>query len=179
MVIDLNAIMKWYGLTPQSNLYFKKSDLSPLRAAPGLYSGNPKKIRWIKLNKLKSLMKERNVDVEVVGLPSILESTQYKRKLFLIQGYAQKGENMRKDKDGVPDPLPRWKVRKGKTDDYPFFKHMILLEWRVGRYIDHVIRSKNSCLILNPVSHLQLLDNPSRGGYFKHIKFVVKLTYTT
>jgi hypothetical protein len=47
----------------------------------------------------------------------------------------------------------------------------------VGRYIDHVLRRKNGCLILNPASHLKLHDNLERG-YFKKIKFVIKLTYT-
>jgi hypothetical protein len=47
----------------------------------------------------------------------------------------------------------------------------------VGRYIDHVLRSKHGCLILNPASHLQLHDN-LEGGYFTKIKFVIKLTYT-
>jgi hypothetical protein len=48
----------------------------------------------------------------------------------------------------------------------------------VGRYIDHVLHRKNECLILNPSSHLILHDN-LQSGYFKHIKFIVKLTYTT
>jgi hypothetical protein len=48
-------------------------------------------MRWIKVNKLKNLVKVRNIDVEVVDLPSILESTQYKRELFLIQVYARRG----------------------------------------------------------------------------------------
>jgi hypothetical protein len=47
----------------------------------------------------------------------------------------------------------------------------------VGRYIDHVLRSKNGCLILNPASNLKLHDN-LEGGYFTKIKFVIKLTYT-
>jgi hypothetical protein len=47
----------------------------------------------------------------------------------------------------------------------------------VGRNIDHVLRRKNGCLILNPASHLKLYDNLHRG-YFKEIKFVVKLTFT-
>jgi hypothetical protein len=34
---------------------------------------------WFKVNKLKNLMKKRNVDFEFVDLPSILGSTQYKR----------------------------------------------------------------------------------------------------
>jgi hypothetical protein len=46
----------------------------------------------------------------------------------------------------------------------------------VGRYIDHFIRSKNGCLIINPASYLRLHDNLQ--GYFKKIKFIVKLTYT-
>jgi hypothetical protein len=29
MVVYLNTIMKWYGVTPRSNRYFNKSDLSP------------------------------------------------------------------------------------------------------------------------------------------------------
>jgi hypothetical protein len=69
--------MKWYGVTPQSNLYFDKSDLSPMRAPPGLYLGNPKKstMGWIKVNKLKNLMHKSNAVVEVFLLPSILGST--------------------------------------------------------------------------------------------------------
>jgi hypothetical protein len=47
----------------------------------------------------------------------------------------------------------------------------------VGRYIDHVLRSKNGCLILNPASHLKLHENLD-GGYFTKIKCVIKLTYT-
>jgi hypothetical protein len=46
----------------------------------------------------------------------------------------------------------------------------------VGRYIDHILHSKNGCLILDPASHLRLHDN-LQGGYFKKIKFIVKLTY--
>jgi hypothetical protein len=87
MVVYLNTIMKWYGVTPQSHLYFDKIDLSPKKAPPRLYLGNPNKttMGWIKVNKLKNLMKKRNGDVEVVDLPSILGSTEYKRELFLIQ----------------------------------------------------------------------------------------------
>jgi hypothetical protein len=43
MVVYLNTIMKWYGVTPQSNEYFNKSDLSPKKSPPGLYLGNPNK----------------------------------------------------------------------------------------------------------------------------------------
>jgi hypothetical protein len=95
MVVYLNTIMKWYGVTPQSNLYFDKSDLIPKKAPQGLYVGNPTKttMGWIKVNKLKNLMKKRNVDVEVVDLPSILGSKEYKKELFLIQGYAKRGKN--------------------------------------------------------------------------------------
>jgi hypothetical protein len=65
-----------------------------MRAAPRLYLGNPQKnMGWITVNKLKNLMKGRNIDVEVVDLPSILESTQYNREFLLIQGYAQRGKN--------------------------------------------------------------------------------------
>jgi hypothetical protein len=46
----------------------------------------------------------------------------------------------------------------------------------VGRYIDHVLGSKDGCPILNPSSHLRSHDN-LQGGYFKKIKFIVKLTY--
>jgi hypothetical protein len=76
---------------------------------------------WIKVNKLKNLMKKRNVYVEVVDLPSILGSTEYKRELLFIQGYAQRGVNMRKDKDGVPEPVPMWRAKNGKKEDDPFF----------------------------------------------------------
>jgi hypothetical protein len=41
MVVYLNTIMKWYGVTPKSNLYFDKRDLSPKKAPPELYLGNP------------------------------------------------------------------------------------------------------------------------------------------
>jgi hypothetical protein len=95
MIVYLNTIMKWYGVTPQRNLYFDKSDLIPKKVPPGLYLGNPNKttMRWSKVNKLKNLMKKRNVDVEFVELPSIIGSTEYKKELFLIQGYARRGEN--------------------------------------------------------------------------------------
>jgi hypothetical protein len=55
-----------------------------------MYFGNPNKttMGWIKVNKIKNLMKKRNIDVEVVDLPSILWSMEYKRELLLIQGYA-------------------------------------------------------------------------------------------
>jgi hypothetical protein len=46
----------------------------------------------------------------------------------------------------------------------------------VGRYIDHVLRRKNGCFILNPGSHLKLRDN-LKGGYFTKVKLVIKLTY--
>jgi hypothetical protein len=84
---------------------------------------------------------------------------------------------LKKDKDGLPEPGPMCRAKKGKTEDDPFFKHTILLELAAGRYIDHVLHSKNGCLILNPASHLKLHDN-LQGGYFKKIKFIVKLTYT-
>jgi hypothetical protein len=42
MYVYLNTIMKWYGVTPQINLYFDKSDLSPMMSPPRLYLGNPK-----------------------------------------------------------------------------------------------------------------------------------------
>jgi hypothetical protein len=77
MVVYLNAIMKCYGVTPQSNLYFDKSNISPKKAPPRLYVGNPNKttMGWIKVNKLKNLMMKRNIDVEVVDFPSILGYT--------------------------------------------------------------------------------------------------------
>jgi hypothetical protein len=122
MVVYLNAIMKWYGLNPQSNLYFDKSDLIPKKVPPGLNVGNPNKttMGWIKVNKLKNLTKKRNIDLEVVDLPSILGSTEYIRELFLIQGYARRGQKLRKDKDGVPEPVPMWRAKKGKQEDDHF-----------------------------------------------------------
>jgi hypothetical protein len=39
-------------------------------------------------------MKKRNIDVEVVTLPSIMGSTEYKKELFLIQGYARRGKKL-------------------------------------------------------------------------------------
>jgi hypothetical protein len=72
-----------------------------------------------------------------------------------------------------------WRAKKGRNKHDPFFEHTLLLEPSVGRYIDHVPRSKNGCLILIliPASHLKLHDN-LEGGYFTKIKFVIKLTYT-
>jgi hypothetical protein len=95
MVVYLNTIMKWYGVTPQSNLYFDKSDFSLKKTPPGLYLGNPNKTTMgaIMVTRLKHLMKKRNVDVEVVILPSIMGSTEYTKELFLIQGYARRGTN--------------------------------------------------------------------------------------
>jgi hypothetical protein len=95
MVVYLNTIMKWYGVTPQSNEYFNKSDLSPKKSPPGLYLGNPNKTTmvFITVTRLKFLMNKRNIDVEVASLPSIMGSTEYKKELFLIQGYARRGEN--------------------------------------------------------------------------------------
>jgi hypothetical protein len=122
-------------------------------------------------------MKKRNVDVEVVTLPSILGYTEYKKDLFLIQGYARRGKKLKKDKNGLPEAIPMWRAKKEKKKDDPFFENTILLEPSVGRYIDHVLCSKNGCLILDPTSHLKLHNN-IEGGYFTKIKFVIKLTYT-
>jgi hypothetical protein len=47
MVVYLNTIMKWYGITPQSNLYFDKSDMSPKKIPPGLYLGHPNKTTMV------------------------------------------------------------------------------------------------------------------------------------
>jgi hypothetical protein len=103
MVVYSNTIMKWYGVTPQRNLYFDKSDLSPKKNPPGLYLGNPNKTTMgsITVNRLKNLIKTRNVDVEVVTLPSILGSTEYKKELFLIQGYDRRGGKMKKKEWGT------------------------------------------------------------------------------
>jgi hypothetical protein len=95
MVVYLNTIMKWYGATPQSNKYFNTSDLIPKKSPPGLYLGNPNKttMGFITVTRLKFLMNKRNIDVEVVSLPSIMGSTEYKKELFFIQGYARRGKN--------------------------------------------------------------------------------------
>jgi hypothetical protein len=37
-------------------------------------------------------MKDMNIDVTVVDVPSIFRSTQYKRDLFLIQVYVRRGK---------------------------------------------------------------------------------------
>jgi hypothetical protein len=58
----------------------------------------------ITVNRLKNLIKTSNVDVEVVTLPSILGSTEYKKELFLIQGYARRGEKLKKK--GYPKLYP-------------------------------------------------------------------------
>jgi hypothetical protein len=142
--VYLNTIMKWYGVTPQSNEYFNKSDQSPKKSPPGLYLGNPNKTTMgsITVTRLKFLMNKRNIDVEVVTLPSIMASTEYKKELFLIQGYARRGKKLKKDKNGLPEAIPMWRAKKGSNTDDPFFEHTILLESSVGRYIDHVLRSK-------------------------------------
>jgi hypothetical protein len=120
-------------------------------------------------------MKKRNVDVEVFYLPSILGSTEYKRECFLIQGYARRGKTWIKDKDGVPEPVPTWRAKKGKKEDDPFFNTDFYLNrgWVDTLTVFYV---ENGCLILNPASHLRFHDN-LQGGYFKKIKFIVKLTY--
>jgi hypothetical protein len=135
MVVYLNTIMKWYGVTPQSNLYFDKSDLSPKKSPPGLYLGNPNKktMGAITVTRLKYLMKKRNVDVEVVTLPSIMGSTEYKKDLFLIQGYARRGKKFKKDKNGLPEAIPIWRAKKVSKKDDPCFEQTILLEPLVGR----------------------------------------------
>jgi hypothetical protein len=129
------------------------------------------------VTRLKYLMKKRNIDVEVVTLPSIMGSTEYKKELFLIQGYARRGKKLKKDKNWLPEDIPMWIAKKGSKTYDPFFEHTILLAPSMGRYIDHVLHSKNGCLILNPASHLKLHDN-LEGGYFTQVKFVIKLTYT-
>jgi hypothetical protein len=73
------------------------------------------------VTRIKHLMKKRNVDVEVVTLPSILGSTEYKKELFLIQGYARRGEKLKKDKSGLPEAIPMWRAKKGSKKDDPFF----------------------------------------------------------
>jgi hypothetical protein len=123
MVVYLNTIMKWYVVTPQSNEYFDKSDLSPNKSPPGLYLGNPNKTTMgsITVTRLKYLMNKRNIDVEVVTLPSIMGSTEYKKELFFIQGYARRGEKLKKDKNGLPEAIPMWRAKKGSKTDDPFF----------------------------------------------------------
>jgi hypothetical protein len=81
------------------------------------------------------------------------------------------------EKNGVPEAIPMWRAKKRQKKDDPFFEHTILLEPEVGRYTDHVLCSKNGCLILNLASHLKLHEN-LHGGYFKELKFIIKLTYT-
>jgi hypothetical protein len=131
----------------------------------------------ITVNRLKNLMKTRDFDVEVVTLPSVLGSTEYKKELFFIQGYARRGGKLKKNKNGIPEAIPMWRAKKGKHKDDTFFGHTIIPEPSVGRYIDHILRSKNRCLILNPASHLKLHDS-LEDGYFTKIKSVIKLTYT-
>jgi hypothetical protein len=127
--VYLNTIMKWYGVKPHSNEYFNKSDLSPKKCTPGLYLGNPNKTTMgsITVTRLKFIMNKRNIDVEVVTLPSILGSAEYKKELFLIQGYARRGKKLNKDNNGLPKPIPMWRAKKGSKPDDPFFEHTILL----------------------------------------------------
>jgi hypothetical protein len=136
--VYLNTIMKWYGVTPQINLYFDKSDLSPKKTPPGLCLGNPNKTTMgsITVNRLKNLMKTSNVDVEVFTLPSILGSTEYKNELFLIQGYAQGGEKLKKNKNGVPEAIPMWRAKKEKRKMILFFNTQFYLN---HRWVDTLI----------------------------------------
>jgi hypothetical protein len=48
-------------------------------------------------------------------------STEYKKELFLIQGYAIRGGKMKKYKNGLPEALPMWRAKKGSKKDDPFF----------------------------------------------------------
>jgi hypothetical protein len=102
---------------PTKNLYFEEIDLSPKETPPGLYLGNPNKTTMgsISVNRLKNIMKTRNVDVEVVTLPSILGSTEYKKKLFLIQGYARRRKKLKKTRLGYPNLYPCGEQKKEKT----------------------------------------------------------------
>jgi hypothetical protein len=75
-------------------------------------------------------------------LPSILGSTEYKKELFLIQGYVRRGKKLRKNKNGLPEAIPMWRAKTGKNKNDPVFEHTIILEPSAGRYIDHVICSK-------------------------------------
>jgi hypothetical protein len=40
---------------------------------------------------------------------------------FLDSGICTKRGEMRKDKDGVPEPVPMWRADRGKKEDDPFF----------------------------------------------------------
>jgi hypothetical protein len=74
-------------------------------------------------------------------------------------------------------PVPMWKSNRAnnKEENKWFYEHTIGVDPSVGRYIDHVLRSKKGSMILNPASHLRLHHN-LEDGYFKEIKFVFKLT---
>jgi hypothetical protein len=130
--------MKWYGVTPQSNLYFDKSDLSPKKTPPGLYLGNPNKTTMgsITVTRLKNLMKKRNIDVEVVTLPSIWGSTQFKKELFLIQGYARRGKKLKKTRMGYPKLYPCGEQKKEKTKMILFLNTQFYLS---HRWVDTLI----------------------------------------
>jgi hypothetical protein len=52
-------------------LTFDKSSLNLQIAAPGPYLVNQKEknMGWIKVDRLRNLMKDRNIDIEVVDVP--------------------------------------------------------------------------------------------------------------
>jgi hypothetical protein len=63
----------------------------------------------ITVERLKNLVKERNIDVPVVDVASIFKSTQYQREMFLIQRVVRRGKKIHKDCNGTPNPDPMWK----------------------------------------------------------------------
>jgi hypothetical protein len=69
-------------------------------------------------------MKKRNIDVEIVDFPSILGSTEYKKELFLIQGYARRGEIGKK---GVPEAIPMWRAKKDEKKTILFLNTQFYL----------------------------------------------------
>jgi hypothetical protein len=80
MVVYINAILKLYGIIPQRNLYFDKIHLSPKsRSQDHIWVIHVKTRGWIKLDRIKNLMKENKSDVAVVHISSIFKSTQYQR----------------------------------------------------------------------------------------------------
>jgi hypothetical protein len=81
MIVYLNAILKLFGITPKTNLYFDKSRISPLKKKLGQYVGNPSKhtMGYITVDRLSNLMKEHSIDVSVVHVVSIFKSTQHQR----------------------------------------------------------------------------------------------------
>jgi hypothetical protein len=86
-------------------MYFDKSHLSPQKFAPGPYSENPKKnIGWMKVDRLSNLIKDRNIDVAVVYVPS----NALQERIFLDSRICEEGKHAKGFTWDIY-PVPMWK----------------------------------------------------------------------